>query len=76
LDASSGKVVNLSQRINICRERKQQAAPWKLESEELLSMEAYVAMQSRGMPVTPAQDAATKPPPHAASSNTSSASDN
>jgi sulfur-oxidizing protein SoxA len=52
--------VNLSQRINICRERKQQAAPWKLESEELLSMEAYVAMQSRGMPVTPAQDAATR----------------
>jgi sulfur-oxidizing protein SoxA len=60
LDAGSGKVVNLGQRINICRERKQQATPWKLESEELLSMEAYVAMQSRGMPVTPAQDAATK----------------
>jgi len=60
LDAGSGKVVNLGQRINICRERKQQAAPWKLESEELLSMEAYVAMQSRGMPVTPAQDPATK----------------
>ena len=60
LDAGSGKVVNLGQRINICRERKQQAAPWKLESEELLSMEAYVAMQSRGMPVTPAQDAATQ----------------
>jgi len=60
LDADSGKVVNLGQRINLCRERKQQAAPWKLESEELLSMEAYVAMQSRGMPVSPAQDAATK----------------
>ena len=60
LDAGSGKVVNLGQRINICRERKQQATPWKLESEELLSMEAYVAMQSRDMPVTPAQDAATK----------------
>lgn len=60
LDAGSGKVVNLGQRINICRERKQQAAAWKLESEELLGMEAYVAVQSRGMPVSPAQDAATK----------------
>jgi len=60
LDAGSGQVVNLGQRINICRERKQQAAPWKLESEELLGMEAYVAMQSRGMPVTPPQDAATQ----------------
>jgi sulfur-oxidizing protein SoxA len=60
LDAGSGQVVNLGQRINICRERKQQAAPWKLESEELLGMEAYVAMQSRGMAVTPSQDAATQ----------------
>lgn len=60
LDAGSGKVVNLGQRINICRERRQQAAPWKLESEELLGVEAYIAMQSRGMPVSPAQDEATK----------------
>jgi sulfur-oxidizing protein SoxA len=60
LDADSGQVVNLGQRINICRERKQQAAPWKLESEELLGMEAYVAMQSRGMPVAPPQDAITQ----------------
>lgn len=58
--ADSGKTVNLSQRINICRERKQQAAPWRLESEELLSMEAYIAMQSRGMPVTPPQDQGTR----------------
>ncbi|MBV7539253.1 sulfur oxidation c-type cytochrome SoxA [Duganella sp. sic0402] len=59
-DADSGKTVNLAQRINLCRERKQHAAPWRIESEELLNMEAYVAMQSRGMPVTPPQDAGTR----------------
>lgn len=58
--ADSGKTVNLGQRINICRERKQQAAPWRAESEDLLGMEAYVAMQSRGMPVTPPRDAGTR----------------
>jgi sulfur-oxidizing protein SoxA len=60
LDAGSSKVVNLSQRINICRERKQDAAPLRAESEELLGLEAYVAMQSRGMPVSPPQDARTR----------------
>jgi sulfur-oxidizing protein SoxA len=59
-DAGSGKTINLGQRINLCRERKQQAAPWRAESEELLGLEAYVAMQSRGMPVTPPQDAGTR----------------
>jgi len=55
-----GRTINLSQRINICRERRQQAAPWRVESEELLGMEAYVAMQSRGMPVAPPQDEGTR----------------
>ena len=59
-DADSGKVVNLSQRINLCRERKLHAAPLPAESEQLLALEAYVAMQSRGMPVAPPQDAATR----------------
>ncbi|NYE64084.1 sulfur-oxidizing protein SoxA [Duganella sp. 1224] len=60
LDADSGKVVNLNQRINLCRERKLHAAPLAAESETLLALEAYVAIQSRGMPVTPAQDSATR----------------
>jgi sulfur-oxidizing protein SoxA len=59
-DAASKAVVNLSQRINICRESKQQAPALKAEGEELLGLEAYVAMQSRGMPVNPPQDAGTK----------------
>lgn len=55
-----GRTVNLNQRINMCREQRQLAQPWRAESEELLGMEAYVAMQSRGMPVTPPPDAGTK----------------
>ncbi|GJI92787.1 MULTISPECIES: sulfur oxidation c-type cytochrome SoxA [Duganella] len=59
-DGASKMAVNLSQRINICRERKQQAPALRLESEELLGLEAYVAMQSRGLPVAPPQDTGTK----------------
>jgi sulfur-oxidizing protein SoxA len=56
LDAGSGKVVNLSQRITQGQGHK----PLQVESEELLALEAYVAMQSRGMPVSPPQDAETR----------------
>jgi len=59
-DVASKVVLNLSQRINLCRERKQLAPALKLEGEELLGLEAYVAIQSRGMPVDPPQDAVTK----------------
>jgi sulfur-oxidizing protein SoxA len=58
--ADSGRTINLAQRINLCRERRQQAAPWRAESEELLGMEAYIAMQSRGLPLAPPDDAGTR----------------
>ena len=58
-DKASGKVVNLGQRIEMCRVGKQQAAPLAPESEALLSLEAHVALQSRGMPVAPPRDAGT-----------------
>jgi len=57
--AGSKKTINLGQRINVCREQKQQAPALRAESEELLGLEAYVAMQSRGMPVEPPRDAGT-----------------
>ncbi len=60
-DAASGLPVNLQQRINLCREKQQKAAPWKLESEDLLSLEAYIALQSRGLPAAPPQDARLDP---------------
>lgn len=55
-DQASGRVVNLAQRINLCRERRQQSAPLKLESEDLLNLESYIALQSRGLPVSSPED--------------------
>ncbi|WP_151448434.1 sulfur oxidation c-type cytochrome SoxA [Lacisediminimonas profundi] len=60
-DAASKLPVNLAQRINLCRTGKQQAAPWKLESEELLGMEAWLALHSRGMAMQPPADKELKP---------------
>jgi len=52
--------VTLGQRINLCRDRRQQAAAFKPESDELLGLVSYVALQSRGMPVAPADDHRTR----------------
>lgn len=38
--------------INWSREEHQGAKPWKWESQEMLAMTSFVALQSRGMPVT------------------------
>lgn len=56
-DTHSKLVVNLGQKISQCRQGKQQAAPFKAESRDLLALETYVALQSRGMPVTPPTEA-------------------
>jgi len=50
-DAAAGKVVNLEQRINLCRVERQQEKPLAYESRELLALTAYVARQSRGLPI-------------------------
>jgi sulfur-oxidizing protein SoxA len=59
-DKASSRVINLSQRINLCRQGAQKADPFKLESEDLLSLETYIALQSRGMPQNPPQDPGTR----------------
>jgi len=51
IDSSSGKLLNLEGRINACRVDRQGAEPFRYESEELLAITAYVALQSRGLPV-------------------------
>jgi L-cysteine S-thiosulfotransferase len=51
LDAKSGKLVNLEGRINLCRKTHQQAEPYAYESDELLSLTAFIARQSLGMPM-------------------------
>lgn len=55
-DPGSGQAINLAQRINRCRQTRQQAAPWPLESAELLSLESLVALQSRGLPLQAVDD--------------------
>lgn len=60
-DATSGSALNLAQRINRCRTQQQQAAPWPLDSEALLALEALVALQSRGLPLAPPDDARLQP---------------
>lgn len=57
VDAGAARLVNLGDRINLCREKNQKAAPLAHESGELLALTAYVAHQSRGEPVNVALDA-------------------
>ncbi|MEM9103074.1 MAG: sulfur oxidation c-type cytochrome SoxA [Pseudomonadota bacterium] len=48
--SSKKRVINLEQRINQCREQQQMQPTWAYESQELLSITAYIANLSRGMP--------------------------
>lgn len=50
-DAKSGRVLDLEQRINACRTERMKAPAFAYESRELLSLTAYVARQSQGMPI-------------------------
>ncbi len=61
LDENTRRPVTLNQRINLCRQNHQQAPALPYESQELLSLEAYVAHQSRGLPMAPPDDARLKP---------------
>ena len=60
-DPARGRPVNLEQRINLCRTERQKAAPLSFESRDLLALTAYVARQSRGLPIDIAIDARSKP---------------
>ena len=60
-DAAAGRVVNLEQRISRCRAERQQAPPFAYESRELLALTAYVASQSRRLPVQVGIDGPARP---------------
>jgi sulfur-oxidizing protein SoxA len=60
MDAAAGRIVNLEERINLCRARNQQAPALAYESDELLGLTAYVAHQSRGQPVAVTVDEASR----------------
>jgi sulfur-oxidizing protein SoxA len=60
-DQTLGRPIDLEGRINACRTRHQGAEPLAFESKELLSLTAYVARQSKGLPINVADDTATRP---------------
>jgi sulfur-oxidizing protein SoxA len=60
-DPGHGRPVNLEQRINACRRDRQKAPSLPWESRELLALTAYVAHQSRGMPIAVPLDERTQP---------------
>jgi sulfur-oxidizing protein SoxA len=60
-DAARGRPVSLEQRIAACRTDRQQAPPLAWESREMLALTAYVARQSRGLPIDVATDARMQP---------------
>jgi L-cysteine S-thiosulfotransferase len=60
-DDTLKRPITLSQRVNQCRIKHQQADPFRPESQELLSLESYAAHQSRGLPIAPPDDARLEP---------------
>ncbi len=50
-DATLARPLDLEQRINRCRSERQGAEPLAWESEGLLALTAFVARQSRGLPI-------------------------
>jgi L-cysteine S-thiosulfotransferase len=60
-DAKTSSLINLSKKILQCRTDQQQASSIAFESQTLLSLEAYVAHQSRGLPIKASTDTKLKP---------------
>jgi L-cysteine S-thiosulfotransferase len=60
-DAKLGHPVNLEQRINLCRAEHQQVTPLAYESRDLLAITAFVAQQSRGLPIETGADPQLEP---------------
>lgn len=49
---TAGQLLSLSGRINQCRTEQQGATPFAFESKPLLALSAFIANQSKGMPIT------------------------
>jgi sulfur-oxidizing protein SoxA len=60
-DSERRRPIDLQGRIDLCREMKQNATPFARESRELLALAAYVAHQSRGMPIMAGEDPRLQP---------------
>jgi sulfur-oxidizing protein SoxA len=55
-DTAADRPVDLAGRIALCQERQQGTTPFPRESEQSLALSAYVAHQSRGLPIAPPND--------------------
>ncbi|MFK4509200.1 sulfur oxidation c-type cytochrome SoxA [Bradyrhizobium daqingense] len=60
-DKALARPVTLDQRVNLCRADHQQATPLSYESRDLLALSAFVAHQSRGIPIAAGDDPQLKP---------------
>jgi sulfur-oxidizing protein SoxA len=60
-DKALERPVTIEQRINLERTNHQEAPPLPYESRDLLALTAFVANQSRGMPITTGDDPDLKP---------------
>lgn len=49
---AQGRMINLEQRINLCRTEQQKAPAFAAESQDMLAITAYVMHQARGLPMT------------------------
>ena len=56
-DARAKRPIDLRGRIDQCRVEHQRAAPFAAESQDQLSLESFVALQSRALPIAPPDDA-------------------
>lgn len=56
LDEATRRPVSLQQRVELCRVTRQGASPSAPESPALLALEAFLAHQSRGLPIAPGSD--------------------
>lgn len=60
-DSKRKKLVNIEDRINICRTENMKAKSWKYDSTQSLGMSIYVRAQARGMPINVTIDGPAKP---------------
>jgi L-cysteine S-thiosulfotransferase len=60
-DARVGRLLDLEGRINQCRVEHQEATPLAYESDELLALTAFIAKQSRGVPMDVATEGPARP---------------
>ena len=60
-DPLLGRPVNLGTRINLCRERHQGLPPWRADAQERVGLEAWLGLQSRGLPIEPDTDTRLQP---------------